>query len=444
MAVKLSTFVITYNRASLLETCLRAASFADELIVIDKSSTDNSAEVAARYADRVERVPWSPTVEETRAYAASLCRHEWILYLDDDEILSPETGPYLQRTLATCSADILAIPQRHYILGVHDERAYYWPEEHFRLFRQGAIEFIPTVHGGNALQSERRASIPVDSGVCTHHLSYQDVAGWIERTNRYTSRPNRIRTEPGSGDLIGFAHEQIDFWVRRTEDTSGNDYPAAVALLRAIYDMVDRLKTWETERGIDGGELFRIAQLTLVPAGAARNRRTAMPRNDGDKDEPAATRLQPADADGDDQRQMAMQGILVQLRAAEAELRERTAAARNSASCLTSTRRDLIEMTGLLSATGIELDDTRARLQQTCAAVRNIEARLTGAQQELERLGNSGRVFVRQYLPKLWRYLRRRLRIPGGGTIRRPACSLRPGGSAGPEKPALAKARAEP
>src|SRR3984957_15531515 len=161
MPEKLSAFVITYNRAELLETCLRAVSFADELIVVDKSSTDRSAEVASRYADRVEVVPWSPTVEETRAFALSLCHHEWVLCLDDDEILSPETGPYLRKNLGAWNADIVAIPLRHYILGVHDERAYYWPEVHHRLFRKGTVEFIPTVHGGVALQSDRIVNIPV-------------------------------------------------------------------------------------------------------------------------------------------------------------------------------------------------------------------------------------------------------------------------------------------
>ncbi len=276
MQGKLSAFVVTYNRASLLETCLRAASFADELIVIDKSSTDNSAAVAARYADRVERVPWSPTVEETRAFAASLCRHEWILCLDDDEILSPETGPYLQRHLADLNADIVTVPYRHYILGVHDERAYYWPEVRHCLFRKGAIEFTPTVHGGVALQSDRIVSIPVSSGVCIHHLSYPDVAGWIERSNRYTSRPDRIQAERGDSTLVRFAHDQIDYWMRRTDGSSGDDYPAAVAMLRAIYDMVDRLKAWETERGIDGAEMFRIAQQSLVPAIEGQHRRAAM------------------------------------------------------------------------------------------------------------------------------------------------------------------------
>ena len=38
----ISGFVVTYNRAALLGTCLRSMRFVDELIVIDKSSTDAS------------------------------------------------------------------------------------------------------------------------------------------------------------------------------------------------------------------------------------------------------------------------------------------------------------------------------------------------------------------------------------------------------------------
>ncbi len=426
MAEKLSAFVVTYNRASLLETCLRAVSFADELIVIDKSSTDHSAVVAARYADRVERVPWSPTVEETRAFAASLCRHEWILCLDDDEILSPATGRYLCNDLPGCDADIYSIPYRHYILGVHDERAYYWPETRHCLFRKGAIEFIPTVHGGVRLQSDRIISIPVDSGVCIHHLSYQDVAGWIERSNRYTSRPDRIQADGATGNLIQFAHEQIDDWMRRTDDPSGNDYPAAVALLRAIYDMVDRLKAWETERGIDGAELFHIAQQNLVPAIESGKHR------DGAAFELESTQLPDADeriVAGDprdmidNDREMEMQGALVQLRATEAQLRLRTEAVREITLNLTNTRRDFDETTDLLAATRRDLEDTRAMVQQinrtldqTRAALHGTEARLNASwadlnttRQQLEQLSNSGRLFIRQYLPKLRHHLSRQL-----------------------------------
>jgi glycosyltransferase involved in cell wall biosynthesis len=256
---KISAFVVSYNRAAILGTCLRALSFADEVIVVDKSSTDDSPAVAAAFADHVYSVPWSPTVEETRLFALEKCSHDWILFLDDDECLSPEAARYLQCELEAPRADIYALPLRHYVLGEHDERAYYWPEYHVRCFRRGAVEFRPTVHAGLQLHSDRIMKVAPDAGACIHHLSHPDVASWIERTNRYTANPDRARVEAPTNDLAGFAHARIDYWIGRTNDADPGGYPAAVALLRSIYDMVDRLKMWEEARGQDGAALFRQA-----------------------------------------------------------------------------------------------------------------------------------------------------------------------------------------
>ena len=236
---------------------LRGLAFADEIIVVDKSSTDGTGAVASRQADRVLTVPWSPTVEETRAFALAQCRGEWIVFLDDDECLSAAAARFLRAELAAPTADIYALPLRHYVLGVHDERAYYWPEHHVRCFRRGAVSFTPTVHAGIALASERLVRVAPDNGVCIHHLSHPDVAGWIARTNRYTSRPDRARADGAGADLAAFAHARIEHWRNRGDTAAPDGYPAAVALLRAIYDMVDQLKTWEAARGTDGTALFR-------------------------------------------------------------------------------------------------------------------------------------------------------------------------------------------
>ncbi len=257
----LSVFVVSYNRSALLRTCLKALAFADEIIVVDKSSTDDSVAVASELADRVISVPWSPTVEETRGFALDQCRCDWVLCLDDDECLSPEAVLYIERELHAPCADIYCLPLRHYIIGRHEERAYYWPERHPRLFRRGCIAFRDTVHAGVVLLSERTFDVPADAGVCIHHLSHRDTAEWIAKTNRYTSRPDRAGPGDEGDDLIGFAHRRIDFWMARSRDSNRSDYPAAVALLRAVYDMVDRVKTWETAAGLDGSVLFaRISQ----------------------------------------------------------------------------------------------------------------------------------------------------------------------------------------
>jgi glycosyltransferase involved in cell wall biosynthesis len=252
----ISGFVITYNRADLLGTCLRSLRFADELIVIDKSSTDDTRKVAQRYADRVITVPWSPTVEETRIFALEQCRYDWIVFLDDDEMLSPGAIEYLRGPRRTDAADAVALPLRHWILGTFDPNTCYWPERHIRFFRKGALSFGTVVHAGMALHTDRIEQVAVESDIFIEHLSHSDAAQFIERTNRYTSRPQRARTDQGDSDLIEFAHRSIDAWLARSHHSDRNDYAAAVALLKAIYEIVDRVKVWEEQRGLDGVAAF--------------------------------------------------------------------------------------------------------------------------------------------------------------------------------------------
>ena len=272
---KVSAFIISFNRSAIIGTCLRALRFADEVIVVDKSSTDATPAIAAQHADRVITVPWSPTVEATRAFAVAQCAHDWIVFADDDECLNPEAVQYIQAELAAPRADIYSLPFRDYILGTHDERAYYWPEHHIRLFRRGTVEFSDTVHAGIVLHSDRVLVVAADTGVCVHHLSHQDVAQWIEKTNRYTSCVGRTRVAHAGADLIGFAHARLDHWIGGTGDATPGGYPAAVALLRATYDLIDRLKVWEEERGLDGTAQFRRVCADLDAAHDAANGGTA-------------------------------------------------------------------------------------------------------------------------------------------------------------------------
>lgn len=273
-AHRISGFVVSYNRAALIEACLRSIRFVDQLIVIDKSSTDGTREIAARYADLLITAPWSPTVEESRAAALALCQHDRVVFLDDDELLSPEAIAFLRRRWS--AAPVVELPLKHYVLGCFDPGAYYWPEYHPRAFRKGAVSFGATVHGGLRRHTDQVERPALDSGVCIHHLSHRDVAQWIEKTNRYTSHPDRVRCEADAADLIGFAHARIDHWLARGDVMDRNGYPAAVALLRAVYDVIDRVKVWEETRGGDGAALLSGQCEALCRAYDALERRTGI------------------------------------------------------------------------------------------------------------------------------------------------------------------------
>ncbi|EJL67878.1 glycosyl transferase [Variovorax sp. CF313] len=279
---QVSGVVIAYNRVDLIGTCLRALSFVDELLVIDKSSTDGTAELAAQFADRVIVVPWSPVVEETRAFAVATCKHDWIVCMDDDECLSVEAVRFIERELVSPRASVYLLPQRHYIMGQHDERAYYWPEFQPRFFSKKAVTFLETVHGGMKYDEATAYVVSYEDGTCIHHLSHKNVEQWIEKANRYTSRPDRVRVPHAGDDVVAFSHESINRYVSVTKSSEPGGYPRTVAVLRALYDNIDRLKTWEEEEGVDGDAAFQAIcrQLDAAYARELPPRKVAVPQID--------------------------------------------------------------------------------------------------------------------------------------------------------------------
>lgn len=240
---KISGFVIAYNREKILETCLQSLRWVDELIVIDKSSTDATAEIAKKYADVYETVPWSPSVEGTRSYASQLASHDFVVFLDDDECLSPLSRDFFRKEAINPIADCYRVPCRHYILGEHNEAAYYWPQTQVRAYQRGKIEFSATVHGGIHCKGTE-TTVPIETGVCFHNFSHADVATWIAKTNRYTDIRDRSLTTDVIPENLGlYARERMDYWLSQRSD--GSLYCDSVAILRAIYDIVDTLKRVE-------------------------------------------------------------------------------------------------------------------------------------------------------------------------------------------------------
>jgi glycosyltransferase involved in cell wall biosynthesis len=255
MSPQLTAVIFSYNRRDIVETALRGARFADRLVVIDKGSTDGTAGIARRYADEFYSARWSPTVEPTRAEYMPQIAGDWLLMLDDDECLNVEAIAYARRAILSDEHDVHFLPLRHYILGRHDERAYYWPEHHGRLFRRGAVDFAATVHGGMNFLSDRRTYVPADDGAAIIHLSHPNSRAWLEKTNRYTDQRDR-NVLSGENALTGETVRLLmDRWLREITDQD-DPYLTAVAALRGIYDVVDLIKAWEQRELPNGEEAF--------------------------------------------------------------------------------------------------------------------------------------------------------------------------------------------
>ena len=99
-SVSLSVTLITHNEGANIVDCLRSVAFADEWIVVDSGSTDNTRELAESFGARVVRTDSWPGFGPQKNKALALARGEWVLSLDADERVSPELAASIRAVIS--------------------------------------------------------------------------------------------------------------------------------------------------------------------------------------------------------------------------------------------------------------------------------------------------------------------------------------------------------
>jgi (heptosyl)LPS beta-1,4-glucosyltransferase len=95
MAVPVSVVVLTKNEESYIERCLNSVSWADEVIVLDSGSSDQTREIARSLGATVYEQQWLGWLPQ-RLKSISLARNDWVFVIDADEIVSRELGASIQ------------------------------------------------------------------------------------------------------------------------------------------------------------------------------------------------------------------------------------------------------------------------------------------------------------------------------------------------------------
>ena len=104
----LSLSMIVRDEAAQIEDCLRSVQgFADELVVVDTGSTDDTVARAQAMGARVEQIPWPGDFAPARNQALQWVQGDWVLVLDADERLRPEAWAPLRALMA--QPDVLLI-----------------------------------------------------------------------------------------------------------------------------------------------------------------------------------------------------------------------------------------------------------------------------------------------------------------------------------------------
>lgn len=194
----LSAVLITRNAAAVLEPCLESVAFADEIVVVDSGSTDGSIQIAERHGARVVQKEWLGFGRQ-KQFAVDQAKHDWVLCIDSDERVSPELRASILRALPSPVSPVYRMPRRNRFLGRWLSHGEGYPDWSPRLFNRLNARWSDDLVHEKVLYAVTPGTLEGD----LLHDSYEDLATYLERQNRYTTLAARQLYEVGKEAGVG-------------------------------------------------------------------------------------------------------------------------------------------------------------------------------------------------------------------------------------------------
>ncbi|HMF96679.1 MAG TPA: glycosyltransferase family 2 protein [Vicinamibacterales bacterium] len=244
---RLSVTVITRNEAADLADALSSVAWADEIVVVDSHSTDDTVAVAHRFTSHVVVRDWPGYIAQ-KNYAASLAAHDWILSLDADERVTPDLATEIQSRLAAAPQEAgFRIRRVTWHLGRWIRSTDWYPDYQLRLYDRRSAEWTGRyVHEAVTVRGavgELRGEL--------QHYAYRDIADHLETIDRYTTLAARQMHEAGRrAGLIDLAvHPPLAFlrnYVARGGFRDGAT-GFVISRMNAYYVFLKFAKLWELQ-----------------------------------------------------------------------------------------------------------------------------------------------------------------------------------------------------
>jgi glycosyltransferase involved in cell wall biosynthesis len=252
--VKLTVTVITRNEAANLQGALESVKWADEIVVVDSRSSDETVEIARRHATRVETHDWIGYSAQ-RNYAADIAAHDWILALDADERVPPALAAEIQQIMQKGpTAGGYRMPRVSYYLGRWIKGTDWYPDYQLRLYNRRIGQFNgKRVHESVELSHGKPGTLHND----LQHYPYRDISDHVTSIDHYTTLAAEEWFAAGrrTHALDVVLHPPAAFFrnyvLRRgfLDGTAG----FLISVLNSYYVFLKILKLWELQCGHQSG-----------------------------------------------------------------------------------------------------------------------------------------------------------------------------------------------
>ncbi|MGD0211330.1 MAG: glycosyltransferase family 2 protein [Desulfomonilia bacterium] len=182
LPVKLSVIIPCFNEERNIEACLRSVKWADEILVVDSFSTDNTLEISRTFTDRIVQHEYINSAVQ-KNWAIPQARYDWVLIVDCDELVTPELREEIASLLRQGPRkDGYWIRRKNYLFGKEIKHSGWGNDSVLRLFRRDLSRYQEKrVHAEVELKDTEMLQGYLE------HNSVSSLSHWVNKINRYTS-----------------------------------------------------------------------------------------------------------------------------------------------------------------------------------------------------------------------------------------------------------------
>src|SRR5258708_35956670 len=198
--MSISVVINTKNMAETIGQAIKSVQdFADEVIVVDMKSSDETVAIAEKLGAKVFHYKEDlQFADPARNFALAKAKGDWIFVLDADEEVSPDLAELLKKIVANqvqteFQGDCYFIPRQNIVFGEVMQHTGWWPDHQLRFFKNGVVQWTDKVHT-HPLTTGKVIKLAANPKIAIIHHNYQTVAQFIDRLNRYTTLELAKRT----------------------------------------------------------------------------------------------------------------------------------------------------------------------------------------------------------------------------------------------------------
>ncbi|MGJ0516858.1 MAG: glycosyltransferase family 2 protein [Methylomicrobium sp.] len=178
----LSVIIVAKNEAHNIVACVDSAAWADEVIVLDSGSSDDTVALAKAAGARVIETDW-PGYGPQQNRGIDAAKGEWIYSLDADERITPELADEICSAIESHKFNVFDVPRRSLFVRRFMRHSGWWPDRTKRLFKKGRARF--TDHEIHASLATEDAVGHLNEPMI--HYSFLNYHSVVEKMNRYSS-----------------------------------------------------------------------------------------------------------------------------------------------------------------------------------------------------------------------------------------------------------------